>query len=42
MRVSEETWERLNRRRGPGDTFDEIIEGLLDSDDTAEAEQPAD
>ncbi len=30
VRVSEQTWKRLNQRKGPGDSFDDVIEDLLD------------
>lgn len=30
VRVSPETWKRLNQRKGPGDSFDDIISQLLD------------
>lgn len=29
IRVREETWQRLNKRKGPGDSFDDVIVGLL-------------
>lgn len=25
IRVSEDTWKRLNKRKEPGDTFDDVI-----------------
>ena len=31
IQVSAETWRRLNQRKGPGDTFDEVITELLDA-----------
>ena len=30
VKVSTDTWKRLNRRKGPGDSFDDVIEQLLD------------
>jgi len=33
IRVSEDNWERLNARKRPGDSFDDVIERLLDADD---------
>jgi predicted CopG family antitoxin len=30
VRVSEETWSRLNQRKGPGDSFDDVISEVLD------------
>ena len=43
VRVTEETWKELNRRKGPGDSFDDIIGELLredagDDPDATEAE----
>lgn len=38
--VAEENWERLNRLKRPGESFDDVIGRLLDSReeaDTAEA-----
>jgi predicted CopG family antitoxin len=29
IRVTEETWSRLNRLKGPGDSFNDVIEALL-------------
>lgn len=29
IRVTEETWARLNRLKGPGDSFNDVIEALL-------------
>ncbi len=29
IQVSEETWKQLNRQKGPGDTFDDVIQELL-------------
>lgn len=33
IRVTEETWKRLNQRKGPGDSFDDVITRLLDESD---------
>ncbi|WP_254768267.1 antitoxin VapB family protein [Salinilacihabitans rarus] len=30
IRVTEETWKRLNNRKRPGDSFDDVIERLLE------------
>lgn len=30
VRVHDETWERLNQRKKPGDTFDDVVVRLLD------------
>lgn len=30
VRVTEETWKRLNQMKGPGDSFDDVIQRLLD------------
>lgn len=30
VRVTEETWEQLNRRKRPGDSFDDVLQRLLD------------
>jgi len=40
IRVSEETWTRLNRRKGPGDSFDDVLRELLEQEqeETREAE----
>ena len=31
IRVSEENWSRLNRRKSPGDSFNDVIGELLDA-----------
>jgi predicted CopG family antitoxin len=39
IRVTEETWKELNQRKGPGDSFEDVISRLLDEDvesDTSE------
>jgi hypothetical protein len=38
IRVSEETWTRLNRRKGPGDSFDDVLRELLDEEQEAARE----
>lgn len=38
VNVSDETWERLNRRKDRGDSFDDVIESLLDQSEVAESE----
>lgn len=40
IRVSEETWTKLNRRKGPGDSFDDVLRALLEEEqeETREAE----
>jgi len=40
IRVSEETWTRLNRRKGPGDSFDDVLRELLDEEQEAAREEP--
>ena len=29
IEVSTDTWERLNRRKSPGESFDDVISGML-------------
>jgi predicted CopG family antitoxin len=38
VRVSEETWSRLNRRKGPGDSFDDVISEVLDIAEECDSE----
>ena len=34
VRVSEETWQALNERKDePGETFDDVVQRLLDNDE---------
>ena len=33
IRVTEETWSELNSRKRPGDSFDDVIQRLLEADD---------
>jgi len=30
IRISEETWRRLNARKRPGDTFEDVVSRLTD------------
>jgi predicted CopG family antitoxin len=30
IRVTEETWKELNRRKEPGDSFEDVLERLLE------------
>jgi len=32
VKVKDETWRELNRRKGPGDSFDDVIESLLEGE----------
>ena len=36
LKVSEETWRRLNARKKPGDTFEDVVQRLLEEADGAE------
>lgn len=36
IRIKRDTWKRLNSRKGPGDSFDDVISRLLDSDEANE------
>jgi len=44
VRVTPGTWKRLNQLKGPGDSFEDIISGLLDEhedvDDTRARARP--
>lgn len=33
IRVTEDTWKQLNARKGPGDSFDDVISELLEDED---------
>jgi predicted CopG family antitoxin len=33
MRVSEQLWKELNRRKRPGDSFEDVIRRHLDTDE---------
>jgi predicted CopG family antitoxin len=35
VRVSKETWRRLNARKEPGDSFDDVLDRLLARNDDA-------
>jgi len=37
VQVTDETWQRLNRRREPGDSMDDVISDALDTNDAAHA-----
>lgn len=36
VRISRDTWRRLNRRREPGDSFEDVIDRVLDTADQYE------
>jgi len=36
IRVTEDTWMALNRRKRPGDSFDDVISRLLEESEDAE------
>jgi len=36
IRVTEETWEQLNRKKGPGDSFEDVITELLNSEENVD------
>ena len=36
VKVSADTWKRLNQRKEPGDTFDDVISKLLDESDASQ------
>jgi len=40
IRVTDDTWSRLNSRKRPGDSFDDVIQRLLDEIDEAEEGNP--
>ena len=35
LQVSKDTWKRLNARKEPGETFDDVITRLLDDSDAS-------
>ena len=39
VKVSPETWQRLNARKRPGDTFDDVVQRLL-ADEDADLTRP--
>jgi len=36
IRVKDETWQELNARKQPGDSFDDVIQRLIDEHDNLE------
>lgn len=38
IRVADETWSRLNSRKQPGDSFDDVISRLLDKTEESDDE----
>jgi len=36
IRIKEETWRELHSRKGPGDSFDDVIQRILDEHDSLE------
>lgn len=36
IRIKRETWERLRDRKGPGESFDEVISGLIEESESSE------
>jgi predicted CopG family antitoxin len=45
IRLKRDTWKRLHAMKEPGDTFDDVLNDVLDKADVAESrveEQPAD
>lgn len=44
IKVSESTWKRLNAKKSPGDTFEDVLQRLLDDECDAssdDCEHPA-
>ena len=41
IRVKEDTWRRLHRRKEPGMSFDDVLTEMLDEVDDRPHEQPA-
>ncbi|WP_436933720.1 DUF7557 family protein [Halovenus marina] len=41
IRIKRDTWERLRSQKGPGDSFDGVINDLLDKTEDAGQEQVA-
>ena len=41
IRIKRDTWERLRSHKGPGDSFDEVINDILDNAPAELEEQPA-
>jgi len=40
IRVSESTWHQLHRRKGPGDSFNAVLERPLDEVEDEDEESP--
>jgi len=40
IRISECTWRRLHRRKEPGDSFDDVLDDLLEEVDSTAAANP--
>lgn len=38
IRVTDETWSELNKRKRPGDSFDDVIQRLLEETTEEDAE----
>ena len=36
IRVTEETWKRLNSKKEPGDTFNDVVTKLLEGENAAD------
>ncbi len=32
IEVTDDTWKRLNRRKSPGESFNDVIQGMLEED----------
>ena len=41
IRIKRDTWRRLHNRKGPGDSFDDVIRRLLDEADEGNSMTPA-
>jgi len=41
IRVTDETWSELNKRKQPGDSFDDVIQRLLEETDEGNPNQAA-
>lgn len=39
VRVGTDTWRRLNRRKDPGQSFDDVINELLDAVESSEGDE---
>lgn len=40
IRVTEDTWGRLNRLKGPGDSFDDVLTDLVDEREAEDEDGP--